>query len=326
VIAGYRLECDGMELIERRRALRRIGIYVPGGRAVYPSSVVMAAVPARLAGVEEIVVATPSRAWKASSALRHTVRRLGIREVWTAGGAAAIAAFAYGTATLRPVDKIVGPGNAWVAAAKRRVANDVAVDGTAGPSEVVIFASEDTAAGLVAADLLAQAEHDPRAAAILVTTSRALARSVAAEVAAQLSDLPTAGTARAALESLGAALVVDSAEEGLAIIESLAPEHLQLVGEDAETLLERVRNAGAIFVGAATGEVFGDYVAGPSHVLPTCGSARFASALGVEDFVRRSHVVRLTADAARSRAEAAAVLADAEGLPAHARAARRRIA
>ncbi len=324
VVPGYRLEESGVELVERRQPLRRVGIYVPGGRAAYPSTVVMTAVPARLAGVEEIVVATPPRAWRESAALRHTLVRLGIRELWSVGGAPAIAALAYGTETLRPVDKIVGPGNSWVTAAKRRVANDVAVDGTAGPSEVVIFASEAAPVEIIAGDLLAQAEHDPRATAILITTSLPLARSVAAEIDAQLGDLPTASTARAALGALGAAFVVADAEEALAVIESLAPEHLQLVGKDAEALSDRVRNAGAIFVGAATGEVFGDYVAGPSHVLPTCGSARFASGLGVEDFVRRSHVVRMTPDAAKACAEIAAIMADVEGLPAHARAARRR--
>ena len=326
VVPGYRLESDGVVLVERRQALHRIGIYVPGGRAVYPSTVVMTAVPARLAGVEEIVVVTPARAWRESAALRFTIGRLGIDEVWTMGGAQAVAALAYGTESVRPVDKIVGPGNAWVAAAKRRVSADVAIDGTAGPSEVVIFAAEGAPAKLVAADLLAQAEHDPRVAALLITTSRGLAREVAAEVERQLADLPTAETARAALQRFGAALLVDDAEAALLAIERIAPEHLQLVGPAAEALAGRVRNAGATFVGAATSAVFGDYVAGPSHVLPTCGTARFASSLGVEDFVRRSHVVEMTADAARAHAAATAVLADAEGLPAHARAARLRIA
>jgi histidinol dehydrogenase len=326
VAAGYRIEDDGMVLEERRQPLARIGVYVPGGRAVYVSTVVMTVVPARLAGVGEIVVATPAQAWRTSAALRHTAARLGVRELWTIGGAQAIAALAFGTQTLRPVDKIVGPGNAWVAAAKRRVSAEVAIDGVAGPSEVVIFAGDEAPAEVVAADLLAQAEHDPRAAAVLITTSPALARRVGGEVERQLEALASREVARAALDNFGAALLADGVDQALAAIESLAPEHLQLIGAEPEAQAGRVRNAGAIFVGAAAGEVFGDYVAGPSHVLPTCGTARFASALGVEDFVRRSHVVRLTAAAASRRAAAAAALAEVEGLPAHAAAARRRIA
>lgn len=327
---GYRLEPEpGIELEERVQPLARVGIYVPGGRASYPSTVAMTVVPARLAGVAEIVVATPAAAFHGSAALRHALRRLGVDEVWGVGGAHAVAALAYGTESLRRVDKIVGPGNAWVTAAKRLVAGEVAIDGLAGPSEVVIVAGDEGARpadpGLVAADLLAQAEHDPMAMALLVTPSRRLARQVAAEVAAQLANLTSAATARAALARFGAALVVGGWDEALALVERLAPEHLQLVGDGAEALAARVRAAGAVFVGAATPEVFGDYVAGPSHVLPTCGSARFASALGVEDFLRRGHTVRFSPAAAARWAAAAACLADAEGLPAHAAAARRRL-
>ncbi len=326
LVPGYRIEDDGMVLEQRRQPLARVGVYVPGGRAVYVSTVVMTVVPARLAGVGEIVVATPPQAWETSAALRHTLARLGVAELWTVGGAQAIAALALGTETLRPVDKIVGPGNAWVAAAKRQVSTEVAIDGVAGPSEVVIFAGADAPAEVVAADLLAQAEHDPRAAAILLTTSRELARRVDGELERQLEALATRDVARAALAGFGAALLAEDVEQAVEAIERLAPEHLQLIGGEPEAQSERVRNAGAIFVGAAAGEVFGDYVAGPNHVLPTCGTARFASALGVEDFVRRSHVVRLTGPAAARRAAAAATLADVEGLPAHAAAARRRIA
>jgi histidinol dehydrogenase len=331
---GYRLAAsDGVDLEERLLPLRRVGIYVPGGRASYPSTVVMTVVPARLAGVAEIVVATPPAALAGSAALRHTLTRLRVDEVWAVGGAQAVAAMAYGTETLRRVDKIVGPGNAWVTAAKRLVAGDVAIDGLAGPSEVVILAGDDADPGLVAADLLAQAEHDPLAAAVLITPSRHLAQRVGEEAAAQLEELAAAGaggaaravTARAALARFGGALVVGDWEEALALAERLAPEHLQLVGAGAEELAGRVRAAGAVFVGAATPEVFGDYVAGPSHVLPTCGSARFASALGVEDFLRRSHTVRFSPAAAARWAGAAACLAAAEGLPAHAAAARRRL-
>jgi histidinol dehydrogenase len=339
VVAGYRTEEDGVELTERRQALRRVGVYVPGGRASYPSTVVMTVVPARVAGVEEIVVATPPGAFDRSPALRYALARLGVTEVWGMGGAHAVAALAYGTETIARVDKIVGPGNAWVTAAKRAVLGDVGIDGLAGPSEVLIVADGEMGdvgdvgegdravlAGRLAADLLAQAEHDPRAAAVLVTADRELADAVAREVGDQLDVLATADTARESIEDFGAALVVESPEDALEVIERLAPEHLQLVGPRSEALAGRVRSAGAIFLGAATPEVFGDYVAGPSHVLPTGGSARFASALGVEDFVRRSHTVRFSEAAARRWARPAACLADAEGLPAHAASARRRVA
>lgn len=323
---GYRLEEDGLLLEERRQPLARVGVYVPGGRASYPSTVVMTVVPARLAGVEEIAVATPPTAYAGSAALRYALARLGVTEVWGMGGAHAVATLAFGTATVHRVDKIVGPGNAWVTAAKRRVAGEVAIDGLAGPTEVVIVAAADAEPALVAADLLAQAEHDPLAAAVLVTPSRALAREVEAELAAQLSALSTAATARAALAAFGRAFLVGSWEEALAVVEAISPEHLQLVGAEAEALAPRVRAVGAVFVGAASGEVLGDYLAGPSHVLPTCGSARFASALGVEDFVRRSHLVAATPAGAARLATSAVALAEAEGLPAHAAAAARRVA
>jgi histidinol dehydrogenase len=244
------------------------------------------------------------------------------------GGAHAIAALAYGTESVRRVDKIVGPGNAWVTAAKKLVAGDVAIDGIAGPSEVVIVADgadHAVEAGDVAADLLAQAEHDPRAAAVLITADAKLAKRVARAVEAQLAGLSTAATARASLAAFGVALVVPEMAKAAELVERIAPEHLQLVGAAAEALADRIANAGAVFLGASTPEVFGDYIAGPSHVLPTCGSARFASSLGVEDFLRRSHRVRFSRAAAAHRAAAAAILADAEGLPAHAAAARRRL-
>jgi histidinol dehydrogenase len=325
VRTGYRLEEDGTELEGRITPLRRVGLYVPGGRASYPSTVVMTVVPARVAGVEEIVVATPPGSYQSNPALRYTLARLGVTEVWGMGGAHAVAALAYGTETVRRVDKIAGPGNVWVTAAKKLVVGDVAIDGLAGPSEVLIVADASADPGDVAADLLAQAEHDPLAAAVLITTDAKLAKRVSAEVERQLADLSTAETARASLDNFGVALVVAEFAEALDLAERIAPEHLQLVGPEAETLAPRVRSAGAVFIGAATPEVFGDYIAGPSHVLPTCGSARFASSLGVEDFLRRSHTIRFTPGAASRRAAAAATLADAEGLPAHAAAARRRL-
>ena len=324
VRGGYRLAEDGVELDELITPLRRVGVYVPGGRAAYPSTVVMTVVPARVAGVAEVAVATPPGSYRSNPALRYTLARLGVSEVWGMGGAHAIAAFAYGTETVRRVDKIVGPGNAWVTAAKKLVVGDVAIDGIAGPSEVLIVADATADPADLAADLLAQAEHDPLAAAVLITPDRGLAQRVSEEIERQLADLPTAETARASLETFGAALVVENIEEAAELANRIAPEHLQLVGPAAEALADRITAAGAVFLGPATPEVFGDYIAGPSHVLPTCGSARFASSLGVEDFLRRSHRIRFTREAAAARAESAACLADAEGLPAHAASARRR--
>ncbi len=319
---GYRMAENGVELVERRAPFGRVGVYVPGGRAAYPSTAVMTVVPARLAGVEEIVVVTPPLAWEASGALRFVLGRLGVTEVWGMGGAQAVAALAHGTESVRRVDKIVGPGNAWVTAAKHLVSADVAIDGLAGPSEVVVVADGGADPALVAADLLAQAEHDPRALALLVTDRRKLAKQVSAEVDRQLADLPTAAVAKQALEAV---LLVADMDEALDVAQRVAPEHLQLIGTGAEALAERATMASAVFVGAGSPVVFGDYLAGPSHVLPTAGTARFSSALGVEDFVRRSHVVRLDDGAARRLAGAAATLADAEGLPAHAASARRRL-
>jgi histidinol dehydrogenase len=335
VRAGYRLDEGGVVLEELRTPLGRVGLYVPGGRASYPSTVVMTAIPARLAGVPEIVVATPPGPYRANPALRYTLHRLGIREVWGMGGAHAVAALAYGTESIRRVDLIAGPGSAWVAAAKSLVAGDVGIDSLAGPSEVVVVAEggaarDDGAVDRLAADLLAQAEHDPRAAAVLITDDRRLAKRVCRRVGERLADLPTAETARASLAAFGAAFVVASMDEAADVVERLAPEHLQLVGPGAEALADdgagrRPLPAGAIFLGLSTPEVFGDYVAGPNHVLPTCGTARFASALGVDDFVRRSHRVRFSEAAARRAAPAAIALAEAEGLPAHAASARLRL-
>ncbi|HEV7667349.1 MAG TPA: histidinol dehydrogenase [Thermoanaerobaculia bacterium] len=325
---GFSLSHEGVEIEQVVRPLARVGLYVPGGRAVYPSTVVMTALPALLAGVPSIAVATPPAAYHASAALRFTLARLRIDEVWGMGGAQAIAAFAYGTESVPRVDKILGPGNAWVAAAKQRVQGDVAIDGLAGPSEVVIAADSNDRnvdPGSVAADLLAQAEHDPRAAAVLVTFDRSFALAVREELERQLPTLATEETARASLARFGVALIATTDDQAVFAIERIAPEHLQLVGRRAEGLAPRIGNAGAVFLGPSTPEVFGDYIAGPSHVLPTCGSARFASGLDVEDFVRRFHRVRFSGEAAQAGAGAAAALADAEGLPAHAAAARRRL-
>ncbi len=317
--AGFTIEIDGVALGERVTPLARVGLYVPGGRASYPSTAVMTAVPARVAGVAEIVVATPPRTYLGQPALRYTLERLGVDEIQGMGGAHGIAALAYGTESIRRVDLIAGPGNAWVTAAKRAVLGAVAIDGLMGPSEVVILATGDADPERVAADLLAQAEHDPLAAALLLTPSRGLAHATADAVERQLAELATAPTARASLAAYGGALVVESLAEAIALAERLAPEHVQLVGVEAEGAARSITRAGALFVGTATPEVFGDYLAGPSHVLPTCGTARFASALGVETFLRRSHRIEVRDSRAAGRmARQAEVFARVEGLPAHA--------
>jgi histidinol dehydrogenase len=316
---GFVVEEPGLTLAETVLPLARAGLYVPGGRASYPSTAIMTVVPARVAGVASIAVATPARTYLSQPVLRYTLARLGVDEIWGVGGAQAIAALAYGTESVRRVDVIAGPGNAWVTAAKRRVAGSVAIDGLMGPSEVVIVAGEEADAEWLAADLLAQAEHDPRAAALLVTSSRKLARGVAAAIERQLSALATGETARAALAVYGGALLVDDLAAAIALADEIAPEHLQLVGSEIEARAASFRNAGAVFVGARMPEVFGDYVAGPSHVLPTCGTARFASGLSVETFRRRTHRLELRDTAIASRfAAASAALARAEGLPGHA--------
>lgn len=299
--------------------LRRVGVYIPGGRAAYPSSVVMNVVPAQAAGVEEIALATPPAGGYGHPLILGAAYLLGVREVYAVGGAQAIAALALGTETIPAVDKVVGPGNAYVAAAKRLLFGCVGIDGVAGPSEVLIVADESARAPLVARDLIAQAEHDSEARAYLVTTSRRLAQEVAARLEEELTSLPRAGLARTALAA-SAAYVVPDLTTALALANAWAPEHLELMVADPWALLPHVRNAGAVFLGPFTPEALGDYVAGPSHVLPTAGTARFASPLGVDQFQKRVNVVAYgraawTADEPEARA-----LAQAEGLAAHARA------
>ncbi|GMU64989.1 MAG: histidinol dehydrogenase [Acidobacteriota bacterium] len=324
--AGGVLESGGLRVVEQVRPLRRVGVYVPGGLASYPSTAIMTIVPALVAGVEEIVVATPPRGWRERLALRRVLARLGVTEILGAGGAHGIAALAYGTESLRRVDLIVGPGNAWVTAAKRRVAGAVAIDGLMGPSEVVIVASAGADPERLAADLLAQAEHDERASALLITTSRRLARATAESVERRLAELASAPVARVSLARYGGALLAGSLDEAIALVERLAPEHLQLVGAEVESMAERFTCAGAVFVGPDVPEVLGDYVAGPSHVLPTCGSARFASGLSIESFRRRFHRIEAIGDGEgdgdrggiAALAAMSATLARLEGLPAHA--------
>lgn len=308
---------DGIRIGLRVAPLARVGLYVPGGTARYPSSVLMTAIPAKVAGVGEVVMVTPG----ASAETLAAAEIAGVDRVFEIGGAQAVAALAYGTETVPRVDKIVGPGNQWVAAAKRLVFGQVDIDSIAGPSEVLIIADGDADPAWVAADLLAQAEHDREARAILVTTSPALPGKVEAALNEQLATLPRAAIARHALEHRGAAVLVESLDEAVAVANRYAPEHLQLDVADPHALLPRLRTAGAIFVGKWSAEAMGDYVAGANHVLPTGGAARYASPLGVYDFVRRTSIVEYDRKAAHDDAAVIATLAAVEGLDGHGRAA-----
>jgi histidinol dehydrogenase len=302
------------------RPLARVGVYVPGGSAAYPSSVLMNVLPARVAGVAEIALCTPGgRDGAVPAAVLAAARLTGVTEVYRLGGAQAVAALAYGTESVRPVDKIVGPGNVYVATAKRLVFGLVGIDMLAGPSEVLVLSDGSAPAAWIAADLLAQAEHDGLASAICVTSQAPHARAVQAEVERQLAELPRAETARQALCRYGAVIVVPDLRAGVALAAAVAPEHLELVVSDPWALLPAVRNAGAIFLGPHTPEAAGDYLAGPSHVLPTAGSARFGSPLSVEDFVQRSSLVALMPAALTAWRDPIARLARLEGLEAHAR-------
>ncbi|MBL8898892.1 MAG: histidinol dehydrogenase [Planctomycetes bacterium] len=319
----------GERLQQRVVPLRRVGVYVPGGKALYPSSVIMNVVPAQCAGVASIAVATPPRLGadgqpKVADVLLAALHLCGVEEVWIFGGAQAIAALAFGTESLEPVDKIAGPGNAWVATAKALVADRVGIDMIAGPSEVLILADDEADPDAVAADLLAQAEHDEEASAILVTCGSALAPRVEERLAVRLAELPepNRSIARASLAEHGRHVEARSLDEALQVAEAWAPEHLELCVRDAATVAERITRAGAVFVGASTPEVVGDYVAGPSHTLPTAGCARFASGLSSADFVRRMSVIEYGASALQRDRAWIEGLARAEGLFAHERSAR----
>jgi histidinol dehydrogenase len=310
---------DGVRMGQRITAVERAGLYVPGGTASYPSSVVMNVVPAQVAGVKRIVVATPPRSLRENPAVAAALVQLGIREVYAVGGAQAIAALAYGTETVPRVDKITGPGNRFVATAKKLVFGTVGIDSIAGPSEVVIIADDSARAEFVAADLLAQAEHDEDASAILITTSEQLANEVSVAVSRQAESLPRRAIVEKSLSQHGALLLVDDLNEACEIVNQLAPEHLEIVTRDDETLAAKVLHAGAIFLGSYTPEVVGDYFAGPNHVLPTAGASRFSSALGVYDFLKRTTVLRYSREALSRSVNKIATLAKAEGLDAHAR-------
>mgnify|MGYP001237708858 FL=1 len=308
----------GAELGQRVTALDRVGIYVPGGRAAYPSSVIMNAVPAKVAGVSEIIMVVPTPGGVRSDLVLAAAAICGVDRVFAIGGAQAVAALAYGTATIPAVDKIVGPGNAYVAAAKRRVFGVVGIDMVAGPSEVVVVCDGKTEADWIAMDLFAQAEHDELAQAILITPDAAFLDAVAASMARQLGAMPRRAVIAAALSRRGALIRVRDLREACEIVNRIAPEHLELSVGKPDALLPRIRHAGAIFLGRESSEALGDYCAGPNHVLPTSRTARFSSPLGVYDFQKRSSVIRIPRKAAAKLGKLAAVLARGEGLTAHA--------
>jgi histidinol dehydrogenase len=309
----------GLTLGMRWTALDAVGLYVPGGKAAYPSSVLMNAIPARAAGVSRIAMCVPTPDGVLNPLVLAAARRGGITEIYRIGGAQAIAALAYGTASIAPVDRIVGPGNAYVAEAKRQVFGRVGIDNIAGPSEVVVLADADNDPRRIAVDLLAQAEHDEAAQSILITDDAAFADAVAAAVLAELPSLPRAAIAGASWQAHGAVIVVEDWVQAVRLVDRLAPEHLQLMVRDPDQLFARVRHAGAVFLGAFCPEAVGDYVAGPNHVLPTGRTARFASGLSVFDFLKRTTFVSATQSGLDRVGPAAVALAEAEGLQAHAR-------
>ncbi len=305
--------------------LARVGLYVPGGTAAYPSSVLMNAIPAKLAGVDEIIMVTPPSGGSIPPQILAAASLAGVDRVFKCGGAQAVAALAYGTESIPAVDKIVGPGNAYVAEAKRQVSGKVGVDMIAGPSEILVIADGASNPVFVAADLLSQAEHDKRASAVLVTESEELAQKVTAEVERQLSVLPRQEIARASVDDHGLIIIVDDIKEAVAMSNRIAPEHLELCVEDPFGLLDSVRNAGSVFLGRNCPEAVGDYMAGPNHTLPTSGTARFYSPLSVDDFVKKMQFTYFSADALANIAEDVDMFARSEGLDAHARSVMRRM-
>jgi len=320
-------DSDNVRLGARWSAVDAAGVYVPGGRAAYPSSVLMNAIPAKVAGVERIVMVTPTPKGETNQTVMAAAYIAGVDEIWRVGGAQAIAALAYGTERIRPVDVITGPGNAWVAEAKRQLYGVVGIDMVAGPSEIVVVADAQNDPAWMAADLLSQAEHDPTSQSILFTDNAAFADQVAAAVDTQIATLSTQAVARASWTDFGAIIVVDNLEAAMPLVNRLAAEHLELAVDDdrAERLFGLVRHAGSVFLGRMTPEAIGDYVAGPNHVLPTGRRARFASGLSVLDFLKRTSFIALDQHAINKIGPAAATLADAEGLPAHAASVRKRL-
>jgi histidinol dehydrogenase len=309
----------GVELGAKWTAIEAVGLYVPGGTAAYPSSVLMNAVPAKVAGVPRLAMVVPAPDGKLNPLVLAAAKLAGVDEIYRIGGAQAVAALAYGTETIAPVAKIVGPGNAYVAAAKRLVFGKVGIDMIAGPSEVLVLADKTGNADWIAADLLAQAEHDVSAQSILITDDASLAAQVEKAVDSQLKTLPRADVAGASWRNFGAIIIVPKLADAIALIDRLAPEHLEIIAADAEPLVKRIRNAGAIFIGAHTPEAIGDYVGGSNHVLPTARSARFSSGLGVLDFMKRTSLLKCGPEQLRALGPAAIALGEAEGLGAHAR-------
>ncbi|MGO4699190.1 histidinol dehydrogenase [Paenibacillus sp. 2TAB26] len=317
------LQQDGTLLGQIMRPLKRVGVYVPGGKAAYPSSVLMNVIPAQVAGVPEIVMVTPPATGGTEGIdpyILVAAAESGVKEMYRVGGAQAIAALAYGTATIAPVDKICGPGNIYVALAKRAVFGAVDIDSIAGPSEIVVLADDSADPAYVAADLLSQAEHDEMSSAILVTPSQQLAEAVAAEVERQLSTLPRQDIARSSIDNYGAVLLVDSLEAGIDVINQIAPEHLEVLTVDPMRLLGYIQNAGAIFLGPYSSEPVGDYFAGPNHIIPTNGTARFSSPVNVDDFLKKSSLIYYSKEALMANGDKIMTLARHEGLEGHARA------
>lgn len=309
----------GVRLGARWNAVDAAGLYVPGGRAAYPSSVLMNAIPAKVAGVQRLVMVTPTPGGEANPLVLAAAALAGVDEVWRIGGAQAVGALAYGTKTILPVDVIVGPGNAWVAEAKRQLYGRVGIDMVAGPSEILVVADAANNPDWIAADLLSQAEHDPTSQSILITDDVDFAEAVAAAVEAMLPTLATEAVARASWERHGAIITVKSFDQAPALIDRLAPEHLELAIADPEAMFARVRHAGSVFLGRHTPEAIGDYLAGPNHVLPTGRRARFASGLSVTDFMKRTSFIACSPASLAALGPAGVALAGAEGLPAHAR-------
>ena len=310
----------GVQLGYRWTAVDRAGLYVPGGRAAYPSSLLMAAIPAQVAGVGQVAMVVPTPDGVIAPLVMAAAKLAGIEEIYRVGGAQAIAALAYGTDTIRPVDVIVGPGNAYVAEAKRQVFGQVGIDMVAGPSEILVIADGQQNPNWIAADLLSQCEHDPSAQAILISPDTDLLSAVAAAVADQLATLPTAATARESWVAHGALIEVPDLAQAAALSDRLAPEHLELAVQDPQALFAQIRHAGSVFLGAHTPEPLGDYLAGPNHILPTMRTARFSGGLGVQTFMKRTTFLGASSDALAALGPTTQTLANAEGLPAHAKA------
>ncbi|MCE1171088.1 MAG: histidinol dehydrogenase [Azovibrio sp.] len=318
-------EADGTRLGQMVTPLDRVGLYVPGGKAAYPSSVLMNAIPAKVAGVKELIMVVPTPGGEKNALVLAAACLAGVDRVFTIGGAQAVAALAFGTETVPQVDKVVGPGNAYVACAKRRVFGIVGIDMVAGPSEILVLADGSTDPDWVAMDLFSQAEHDELAQSILICPDAAYIDRVQASIEKLLPSMPRQEVIRTSLENRGALILVQDLEEAVALANQVAPEHLELSLAEPDAWVEKIHHAGAIFIGPYTSESLGDYCAGPNHVLPTSGSARFSSPLGVYDFQKRTSLIRVSRAGAQTLGQVAGVLADGEGLPAHAQSARYRL-